>query len=114
MRHLSDEAYIEKIRKKVNTVNRLRWLWPILFFCLFACLIWFIELMTEIEPNPDKYTVLGFTTGIIFGLFFLFTTAQAAECLRNWWEAYRGWRTERLLLKYYDERQANQRGHGTR
>lgn len=114
MRHLSDEEYVENIRKKVNTVNRLRWFWPVLFLCLFAGLIYFVELMPEIAPNPDKYTALGFSTGIIFGLFLLFTTAKAAECLRNWWEAYRGWKTERLLLKYYDELQANQRGHGTR
>jgi len=108
MRQLSDEEYIAKIRKSVNTVNRFRWFWPILFLSLFACLIKFVDLIQKIVPNPDNHTVTGFTLGIIFGIFIVFTTAQAAHCLRNWWEAYRGWRTERLLLKYYDEKEANQ------
>ncbi|MEI7901291.1 MAG: hypothetical protein WCK89_13645 [bacterium] len=107
MRHLSDEEYIAKIRKRVNTVNRFRWFWPILFLSFFACLIKFVDLIQKIEPNPDNHTVMGFAIGITFGMFLVFTTVQAAHCLRNWWEAYRGWRTERLLLKYYDEKEAN-------
>ena len=114
LRHLSDEEYIERIRKKVITVQRFRWLWPVLFLCLFAILIQFIEFFQKIEPKPDNSKTMGFLTGMTFGMFLLFAAAQAADCLRNWWESYRGWRTERLMLKYHDEIQTNQRGHGTR
>jgi hypothetical protein len=113
MHQLSETEYIAKIRKKVNTVHRLRWLWPTLFLCYFGLFIWFIENLERFEIKPDQYKVYGFVSGVIAGLFFCFTAFQAVYCLRYWWEAYRGWRTERLLLKYYDEQHANQRGHGT-
>ena len=114
MSQLTDEQYIEKIRKRVNTVNRFRWFWPILLLAVFFCIIKFVDLIQKIDPNPDNKTVLGFTLGIVFGIFTVFTVAQAAHCLRTWWKAYHGWRTERLLLKYYDEKEANKRRHGTR
>lgn len=111
MSQLTDEQYSEKIRKRVNTVNRFRWFWPILLLAVFFCIIKFVDLIQKIDPNPDNKTVLGFTLGIVFGMAIIFIAAQAAHCLRNWWEAYHGWRTERLLLKYYDEATANKRRH---
>jgi len=109
MRLISDEEYVEKTRKKVKAVHRLRWLWPSIFLCYFGLFIWFVEI-TE-RPEPDQYELFGFVSGAITGLGFCFTTVMAGSCLRNWWDSYRGWRTERLLLKYYDELQANKRGH---
>jgi len=103
MRQISDEEYVEKTRKKVKSVHRLRWLWPSFFLCYFGLFIWFLQISEQVEPKPDHYEVWGFVSGAIMGLGFGFTTFAAGICLRNWWDSYRGWRTERLLLKYYDE-----------
>jgi hypothetical protein len=113
MHQLSDAEYIEKMRKKVNTVYRLRWFWPIMFLCYFGLFIWCTTVFDRVIPKPDHNQVWGFVFGAIMGLGFGLTTAMAGFCILHWWEAYRGWRTERLLLKYYDELQANQRGHET-
>lgn len=114
MSRLTDEQYIEKIRKRVNTVNQFRWFWPVLFLAVFFGIFKFANLIQKIVPNPDNKTKLGFMLGIVFGMSIIFIAGQAALCLKNWWEAYHGWRTERLLLKYYDEAEANKRRQETR
>lgn len=110
---LSDEEYVEKVRKGDRTIRRIRWIWPLLFIGLICCLFAFLELIPRLAAQTDKVTgdgsfYGGLALGAMFGLLFVFTAAQAGHAIKEWLDARRGFRTERLMLRYHDELQGKE------
>jgi nitrate reductase NapE component len=101
---LSDEEYIEKIRKSVLFWDRFRcWATPVLLVIL-AAFLWFCVWVVQILAGPGPAGVpqgmwQGFSFGAVTGLFLAFMFGKITHgfiTLRP------GLRTERLLLEYHD------------
>lgn len=101
-RQLSDTEYVEQVRKRDRTIRRMRWLWPLLLLAMLCCLLWLAELVQTI-PDEKMLVYVGLLLGASFGFIFSIVAAHAALCVKQWIEARHGFRTERLMLKYYDE-----------
>ncbi len=105
-RHLSDQAYVEEIRKRDYTFRRIRWIWAVLLvLSLVAMFIFndFIQGINDSFPESEAGLDRGLILGAIFGFMFAMLASQAGHCFNEWLDARNGYRTERLLLKYYDE-----------
>ena len=103
---LSDDDYVEKLRKQDRSFRRIRWIWPILFSLSIGGLYYFGELVKSFPgPVPEIKSVYysGFALGAIFGFIFVGAAAQTGIALKHWLDARSGFRTERLLLQYHDQ-----------
>ena len=104
---MSDEEYVEQIRKNDRTFRRMRWWWPCLFVGTLFVLAWSGDVVRKIIewcfPGEKETVYLGLCLGISFGLMLFTVGFQAAMCLKHWIDARSGYRTERLLLQYHDQ-----------
>ena len=108
---LSDEEYVERVRKCDRTFRRMRWIWPLLFLLNVCCLILVAGIVPRILvgiPNDKSVYYYGLLLGAIFGALFLMIAAHSGLCIKQWNEARSGFRTERLLLQFHDK--LNDRG----
>lgn len=100
--HVPDAEYIASIRSLVGFLGHLRPWWIVLNLGMLAALIWIardgVGLIVGFV-NPPQWAVLGFSTGAAVGLFFGFTFH---EIVRNLIFALGNFRSERLLIRYYD------------
>jgi hypothetical protein len=104
-RQLSDAEYVDHIRKQDLVIRRMRWIWPILMVAVLLTLTRvgrLIQLIGEDLPMDKLILYTGMAFGFSFGLMLNLTCLNAALCLKQWLDAYRGYRTERLMLKYHD------------
>jgi len=102
---LSDEEYVEQIRKRDRIFRWMQWIWPVLLIALVCCLFSFAGLIQKFAadiPTDRAMFYGGLVLGGLFGFMFIMTAAQAGLALKQWIEARRGFRTERLLLQYHD------------
>ncbi|TLD72556.1 hypothetical protein FEM03_00325 [Phragmitibacter flavus] len=53
-------------------------------------------------PSDRSVFYGGLALGGMFGFMFVLTAAQAALSLKYWIDSRSGYRTERLMLQYYD------------
>ena len=105
-KHLSDEEYVEQIRKRDWQFRRWRWLWPLLALAMIYILADISRLVASITKDfsMDRQLVAaGLIFGGMFGMMFAVVCMQAGLVLKQWFDARNGFRTERLLLKYHDE-----------
>ena len=105
-RRLSDEDYVARVRKRDRDVRRTQWTWPILLVVMFYCLAQGPHLVlqyTHDAPVSKQYAYTMLALGAIYGCFLLVVAAQAAAVVWKWIESRRGFRTERLMLRYHDE-----------
>jgi len=102
---LTDDEYVGWIKEKDRNVRRSRWVHPV---CLLVNVgvIYLVarnfSFVLEL-PQSSCLAVLAFVAGVLYGgvlLFLLFSTIGAVMA---WWDVRNGHRTERLLLRYYDE-----------
>jgi len=104
-RTLSDDEYIELIRKRDRVFRRMRWVWFGLLVALLAVLFWFNHTVQKISAKLGEdrgdYSE-GMFLGICFGFLFVIICAQAAMTLKCWLDSRHGFRTERLLILYHD------------
>jgi len=103
---LSDEEYIERIRKSDRNFRRMRWVWLMLLSAMFGVLAWFSHSVQKISTNlPEEKSLFsaGMAPGIIFGFLFVMIAARAGMALKPWVDSRSGFRTERLLLHYFDK-----------
>jgi hypothetical protein len=103
---LSDEEYVEWIRKQHRGFRRIRWIWLVLLLCWISCLYFIASIIQSAAtfiPNNEVLFYGGFAMGTILGFMFLCFAGQAGATLKKWFEAHSGFRTERLLLKYHDQ-----------
>lgn len=104
-RTLSDDEYIELIRKRDLVFRRIRWVWLGLLVALVVVLFWFNHSVQKISAklgeDQGDYPA-GLFLGICFGFLFVVISAQAAMTLKHWLDSRHGFRTERLLILYHD------------
>lgn len=102
--NLSDDEYIEMIRKRDRIFRRTRWIWVGLLVALIVVLFWFNRTVQKISAkmgeDQAEYSA-GFFLGISFGFVFVMVSAQAAMALKHWLDSRHGFRTERLLILYH-------------
>jgi len=102
---VSDAEYVEQLRKHDRIFRRIQWVWPVLLSALVYCLFGFVGMIQTFANDivGDRAIFYGgLALGATFGFIFIMTVAQAGLALKQWSEARRGFRTERLLLQYYD------------
>lgn len=106
---LSEEEYVEEIRRRVSAVQRVRPFF-LAMFSLMVCLIIFVLYTTPKMISNMPYERVMVYGGISLGVFigFLLTTfvALAGKHLRHWIDFQNGFRMQRLMLDYHDRLQA--------
>jgi|GEM_PF-1665356 len=105
-RQVSDEEYVEKVRKQDRTIRRMWWLWPVLLFATLYCLIRYAGSVQDITADfqlEKKMVYAGLFLGTTFGFMLSMIAIQSGMCIKQWIDARKGFRTERLMLKYHDE-----------
>ena len=69
---LSDEEYIERIRKSDRNFRRMRWVWLMLLSAMFGVLAWFSHSVQKISTNlPEEKSL--FSAGMAPGIIFWFS-----------------------------------------
>jgi general stress protein CsbA len=111
-RNESDDEYVKRIRKQDRTRKKLAWLWPVISVLNLATMLaiaFLVQLLAEkltvIKEFASAYKAYfwsGFFLGILFGVWAGLVVIKAALDLKHWRDAKHGFRTEQLLLKYYD------------
>lgn len=117
MKTLSDDEYVEWVRRRDRSARRFQWFWLGLFIAMVAGLVACALLPARIpvgpwDPTGTGYIYGGFFVGVPLGIVFGVVAVQAGAVARRWLDARNGSRTERLLLKYHDERVAARRQDG--
>lgn len=103
-RDLSDDDYVDLIRNRDRTLSRIWWLWLVLVALCLGTLIYFRYASIEIiQDLGSTDTTGGFILGAVFGFLYVGICTAGAVSLRKYLESRSGHRTERLLLKYYEE-----------
>jgi hypothetical protein len=105
-RRLTDEEYVSRVRKRDRDVRRTQWMWPIVLVAMFYCLAQGPHLVlqyTSRAPVSKQYAYTMLALGFVYGVFLLMVATQAAVVVWKWIESRRGFRTERLMLRYHDE-----------
>jgi hypothetical protein len=104
---LSDDEYVARLRQNDRNIRRARWIYPV-------CLVVNVGVVYVVATNfrflldlskETRIAFLAFAGGTVYAgalLFFLFATIDS---IIGWLKVENGYRTERLLLKYYDESQ---------
>lgn len=103
---LSDEEYVERVRKRDRVFRRMRWIWPALFLfwvCCFCILAGFMQRFTADIPIDRAIFYGGLLLGAVFGFMFVMFAAHAGLAVKEWIDARSGFRTERLMLQYHDK-----------
>ena len=103
---LTDEEYVEQIRRNDCVFRAFRWGWFVLLIASVGCLfgfMWVIRSFTADSTDARQTIYVGLALRGIFGFLFVIIAAQAANCLKQWHNARHGFRTERLMLKYHDQ-----------
>ncbi len=103
---LSDDEYVEQVRKRDLAGRRLQWVWLILFLVSIFALKNFPDLIDRwsgLLNGKNKFVFAGIFLGFTFGLMLATIVVQTGICLKLWINARTGFRTERLMLKYHDE-----------
>ena len=105
---LSDEEYIEKVRKSLLFWERFRyWAFPVQLGILLMCLLlrgWGLHVLLGFMAGPGPAGVpqgiwQGFTFGAVIGSVFAF---MFGKIMHGFTDLRPGFRTERLLLEYHD------------
>lgn len=108
---LTDEEFVEKVRKEERNLRRFWWIWPLLLVAFVYATVQFAFVVHGFADTATSYGVgveerlvyLAVANGFMFGLLFFMFAFNAGQCLRQWHAWRHGRKTERLLLKYYDE-----------
>jgi hypothetical protein len=106
-KHLSDVEYVERVRKRIRSFEHLRWIWPVLLVGVFVLLCNLGVLLHKCASlfSVDQAGLLnGLILGTVIGVVFGTIAIQTGLCLKNWNDARRGFRTERLMLRLYDDK----------
>ncbi len=106
-KHLSDDEYVEQIRKRDRQFRRMRWFWPLLAIAMIYILTDIASLVSSITKDftmDQQVVATGLIFGGMFGMLFAVVCMQTGLCIKHWLDVRTGFRTERLLLKYHDER----------
>ena len=104
-KQVSDDEYVEQVRKQDRTIRRMWWLWPVLLFGMLYGLIrvaGFVKAITA-DFSHKEMIYAGLLFGVTFGLMISMIAIQSGMCIKQWIDARKGFRTERLMLKYHDE-----------
>ena len=100
----TDEEYIESVRKQVKNIKRNAIFYGVMgvFYLVLFMISWKLILFIAGEMQLDGDIEQGFGVGIILGasagIWVLGTGASFNLMIRH----FRGLRTEKLLLRYYD------------
>ena len=106
---LSEEEYVEEIRRRVCAVQRVR---PVFLamFSLMVCLIVFVLYTTPkmISNMPYERVLVygGICLGVFIGFLLTIFVALAGKHLRHWIDFQNGFRMQRLMLDYHDRLKA--------
>ena len=105
-KQLSDAEYVEQIRRRVRTHRRMWWVWLLLFFAMLYGLVRFGVLVAAITgdfPAEKGVVATGLFVGVLFGFALSLIAHRVEQYLIQWILARQEFRTEQLMLKYYDE-----------
>ena len=102
---LSDDDYVARIRKRDLAFRRSRWAYPVAFVVFVGALCYVaIEFRGVFQfSEGSRLALVGFLAGVLYAGMLLFLWWATIDCVIEWVRARGGHRTERLLLKYYDE-----------
>ena len=108
-KRLSDEAYVEEIRRRVSAVQRVRPVFLVIFLlmvCLVIFVLYTVPRMISNMPYERVMVYSGIFMGMAIGLLFFTYVALAASHLKRWLDLRQGFRTEKLMLDYHDRLKA--------
>lgn len=102
--HVPDSEFIAGVRRQIAFLDRFRLWWILLNLSLLAVVIWLATdairlLINVVAPANAALPILGFGTGIAIGSALGFIIHQLCFNLIT---AFGPFRSERLLLDYYD------------
>ena len=107
LRRVSDDDYVAKVRKNNLVLRRSQWAYPFAFILnagAFYLVATNINLLVKFSEG-SRLAAVGFLAGVIYAGVLLFVFVGTIGFLVQWTTIRRGNRTEKLLLKYYDELQ---------
>lgn len=102
---LTDEQYVERIRKSLLLQRRLRYLYGVLGLAMIAVCAWGISVFVRIltmpgaPPGQQSLVYLVFTLAIILGLSIGFWLSKAAHHIAT---SFFEERKDRLLIESWD------------
>ncbi len=103
---ISDEKYVEQIRKQDHLLRRMWWLGPVGLLVMLYCLIRLADIVEGLTAHLQlerKLVYAGLLLGVSFGLLLTSIAVQTGNFIKHWIDTRHGFRTERLMLKYHDE-----------
>ena len=105
-KQLTDAEYVEQVRRRDRTLRRMWWMWPLLLLATLYCLMRGFDLVHGLSadfPVEKQIVYTGVLLGVLYGFVLSMLAFQAGHCIKQWVDARKGFRTERLMLKYHDE-----------
>jgi hypothetical protein len=101
---IPEEEYLTLIRKRVNTPKRKAFFHMVMGALVAILAVQLIGLFFSLREEDFGLSLgKGFSIGAMLGLFFGMGFLFAAVSLFTGTTAWRGNRTEKLLLKYYEQ-----------
>jgi hypothetical protein len=117
---LSDEEYVNRVRKGLRVIRWSRWLFAALFIGVVAFCLWAVinlaDFLTSFggKEGPERPLVYGvLSLALLFGGFMGFWIAHLGESVVN---AFFGFRRDKLLVECWDalhQDRANESLHST-
>jgi len=105
---LPDDKYVAKLRRTIAWWDRWRYWMILLHVILLACVSWMTVRLSQTllelaEPEDVPFTIVGLLLGAVVGFSFGWMFYGLLQGLVT---AISGFRSERLLLQYYDSANA--------
>lgn len=100
--HVSDAEYVANARRQISVIGRIRPWFIVLNVVMLVALIWIAQhsvAMLIDMVRPPQWAVIGFGTGVGIGAFVGFSLHEIAF---NLIFAIGNFRSERMLIRYYD------------
>lgn len=111
-----ENEFIAGMRRNVALWDRWRWVMILVWAILLAFGVWLIPAVLEgipklVEPDEESFVFFWIKTGIFIGFLIGFYINYIFFALVLYMS---GFRSERLLLKYYDAQHSNEQSETRR
>lgn len=104
-REITDDEYVDHVRRALAQPMRYNWLFLLQMLIVLWILIylgWQMAAAMQTPRSDGSAFQLGVILGIGFGLGAAIVLYHVFRYLRHWADVRSGFRTQRLLVQYYD------------